>query len=57
MSSVDFSLKNGFGTVDAEVAGGAMFGHSGHRTIRWQGDEVGKRFSVVAVEAGGVVKT
>ncbi len=57
MSAVDFSLKNGFWTVDAvEVAGGAMFGHSGHRTMRWQGDEVGRRFLIVTVEAE-VVKT
>ncbi len=57
MTLGDFSLKNGVWQVDVvEGAGGAMLGHSGHRTMRWWGDEVGRRFSVGGVEAE-VVKT
>jgi hypothetical protein len=53
----DFSLKNGVWLVDVvEGPGEAMLGHSGHRTMRWRGDEVGRRFLVGAVEAE-VVKT
>ncbi len=53
----DFSLKNGVWQVDVvEGLGGAMLGHNGRRTMRWRGDEVGRRFLVGAVEAE-VVKT
>jgi hypothetical protein len=53
----DFSLKNGVWQVDVvEGLGGTMLGHSGHRTMRWREDEVGRRFLVGAVEAE-VVKT
>jgi hypothetical protein len=53
----DFSLKNGVWLVDVvEGLGGAMLGHSGHRTMEWRGDEAGRRFLVGVVEAE-VVKT
>ena len=53
----DFFLKNGVWQVDVvEGLGGTTLGHSGHRTMRWREDEIGRRFLVGAVEVE-VVKT